>query len=509
MRALATLTLAGLVLGLSLSVTPTWAKPSADLAGSSSVQTDFSCSGPVHKQALNLWEQTARPYFSTQISNSLNKMGDVYVLYNTQEEMQSFVEMTRRCKDTQQVDELAATLNPAFASLHPLPDGTAVEGWICTGGGTCTRANKLLGTEVQLCSAQFLGLLGAVATDIVETVPASKRTENEKSFLVNATSAMAAQVNHWFTPAYFATVAKRMQMTPADAKDGSSAYFFEDRDLWFMTTLSDLSELHEAGVQMNSAGTQAFHELQSKSPQIATLFNLFLERTAVAQTTSGPLADIDRGFERNYVDHKYAAYSGAASPVQCQKNGYGKMVKMQRVQAAATYIDPNVGWDISHARRLVPALDTFVRNKTNIAKVFNYTNARFDPLQFQHAFANQVVEKIWNKDSDQPLFGNYWDGSNGWYRSGYDNGTGSCVEGSPPFSLTWSFPTGGYPKWGAFNSTIKKLGIQLYQLLNTNSPNSNSFVNKYYFQVVKNGKVTTPIQNVWLLSFVSSIVGIG
>lgn len=485
------------------------APPSANARTSATpppTSPDFSCTGTVHAQAIGLWEHALRGYYGNQISSGLNKEGNVYVLYNTQEELQPFVEMTRRCKDRQQIAELVDALSPVFASLRPLPDAPGTRGWVCTGGSTCTPANHLLGKEVQLCSAQFLGLLGAVATDIVETIPASQQTAAEKAFVVNAATAIATQVDNWLSPTYFKSVAARSQMSPADAKDGKSTYFFVDKDLWMMTSLADLAELHQAGIKLNGAGTQAFQSLQAKHSQIAGMFNLFLKRTTFTNTPSGPRAEIDRGYWRSYGDSKYAAYSAALSPVQCQKSVLGLMQKTFRVQSKAIYIDPNLGWDLSHARRLVPALDTFVRNRSNLAIVFSYHNESFDPAKLQRAFANQIVDKIWNKDSQYPLFSNFWDGSNGWYRAGYENGTGGCRQGEAPYSLAWSFPTGSYPQWGAFNSTIQSLSKQLYILFNSTAPKAVAFVTKYYSPLKNSGKPNST-QDIWTLAFLSSIVG--
>ena len=125
MRAFPILATIPVVVALALSTTPS---KSAPASSSNPPSTDFSCAGPVHAQAIQLWEQTAKPYFTQQIQNNLNQQGDVYVLYNTQEELQSFVEMTRRCKNRQQIAELAETLSPVFTSLRPLPDAPTTRG---------------------------------------------------------------------------------------------------------------------------------------------------------------------------------------------------------------------------------------------------------------------------------------------------------------------------------------------------------------------------------------------
>lgn len=443
-------------------------------------QPDLSCTGSAHSRVIALWENSLRNYFRSQINDRLNKNGDVYVLYYTQEELQSFVEMTRACKDRQQISELAEILNSAFTSLRPLHDASNTYGWICKGGHTCTARNHLLGKEVTLCSAQFLGLLGALATDIVETIPASEQSPTEKAFIINATIAMSTQLDHWLSPSYFRWVETRTGMTSADAKDGQSKYFFQDRDLWYMAALSDLAELHQAGIKTSGAGSRAFKSLQNKHGHISSMFNLLLKRITMFNKPSNSRAEIDRGYWRNYADSRYANYSGNDSPILCHKNGLDITQKVVRVKSITSYIDANIGWDFSHAQRLVPAFNTFARNRSNIDIVFGYHDQSFDPIKLRRAFANQIIDKIWNKDDRHPLFSNFWNGKNGWYRAGYENGTGSCRPGQPPYSLTEAFLIGGYIQWGKFNPTIHLLSIQLYRVFHSSELSDIAFTSKYY-----------------------------
>jgi len=468
---------------------------------------NFSCDGPVHAEVLATWQHVVRPYFTQQIDVGLNKIGDVYVLYNIQEEAQDFVEMTRRCKDAQAIDQLASTLEPAFSSLRPLPGSPDVQGWVCSGGHTCTSSNHLLGTEVQLVSTQFLGLIGAVATDIVEDIPAGRRTPAETTFLTSAASAVATQVNHWLSPDYFHHVSDRLRMRPGEDRGGSSSYFFEDRDLWLMTALSDLSELYQAHVEFTAAGAQAMTDLRTKNRQIAGLFNLFLQRVTLSDTPNGPRAEIERGYESNVAENRYARYSGARSPVLCSKQPSGTMQSSLQVAPQPSYVDPRMGWDISHARRLVPALATFARNRSNIQSTFGYSNPDFDPIELQHAFANQIVDEIWSRSSQFPRFSNFWDGNDGWYRAGYENGTGSCAAGTPPYGLSWSIPTGGYLAWGTFNGTMAAIGRSLYHLLYAGDPESRAFVDRFYPQIATQGPAGNSMSNrLWRFTMLSSLV---
>ncbi len=104
----------------------------------------------------------------------------------------------------------------------------------------------------------------------------------------------------------------------------------------------------------------------------------------------------------------------------------------------------DTGWDISHARRLVHALDALERNRDAMKAIFSLNDGQLPAIGLPSAFAGTLVAVVWNGDTANPLFSNHWSGANGWYRVAYDNGTGQCREGSPPYGLADSFPTGGY-----------------------------------------------------------------
>ncbi|MFZ1831128.1 MAG: hypothetical protein WAW42_20690 [Candidatus Competibacteraceae bacterium] len=96
------------------------------------------------------------------------------------------------------------------------------------------------------------------------------------------------------------------------------------------------------------------------------------------------------------------------------------------------------------------------------------------------AFAQQLIVKVWNGDIERPLFTNYWSGANGWYRVAYDNGTPRCMEGTPPFGLSHSFPTGGYASWAPHAPEIRILGRRLYGLSRASDEASRNFMDQYY-----------------------------
>lgn len=442
---------------------------------------DFSKNGEIHKQVLRLWNTHYRDHFASEIQRRLFQEGDVYVLYDVQiGGLQSFVEMTRRCRDTVQIAELVGLLYPVLSALEPIEGTDHSTGWICKGGNICT-AYGFLGKEVTLCSAQFLGLLGALATNISENIPPHQRTAAEKDFLSHVFNTMAVQMNRWLTSGYFASVDKRLPLTAADIKDGKSGNYFSDRDLWYLTILSDLSALHRSRIQpAGEDGKKAFAELQRKKHGIQKTFDLFLARTFLITSGEDIRADLDKGFWRYYFDNRYANYTGDQSPVSWEETSNGMFEMRTQVTWDSSYIAPHAGWDISHARRLVPALETFVRNRKHIEAVWGYDNPAFDPVALRRAFANQLVEKIWNGDRRFPLFSNFWSGDNGWYRVAYANQTGRKFAGYPPYGLTSSVISGGYPVWGAFHPTLQTLFSNILELSRTDDPGAVSFLSRHY-----------------------------
>ncbi len=469
---------------------------------------DFSKRGNIHDEVLYAWNNYYRDYFASEIRRRLFQDGDVYVLYDVQiGGLQSFVEMTRRCKDTRQIAELADLLNPVFSLLKPIPAADNSTGWICSGGSICTDY-RLLGNEVKLCSSQFLGLIGALATTISENIPPQQQTAAEKNFLTNAVNTITVHLNRWFTAGYFSSVNKRLQVASADIKDGNSGYFFTDVDLWYLTALSDLSELYRSGSRpVAEDGKKAFEELQNKKDGIKNIFDLFLARTFLSKAQKGMRADVDQGFWRYHFDNRYAGYTGDVSPVGWEESDNGKWKMKILVKWDSSYIAPDAGWDISHARRLVPALETFVRNRENIKAVWGYESPDFDPVALREAYANQVVDKIWNGDVNYPLFSNFWSGDNGWYRVAYAaNETGRRFAGYPPYGLSISIADGGYPVWGAFHPTLNRIFRNIFELSQKNDERAKTFILRNYPRLLDNRSNSASKKSIQNLSFLSDLI---
>ncbi len=318
---------------------------------------------------------------------------------------------------------------------------------------------------------------------------------------------MAVQVNRWFTEPYFASVERRHSITPADFKNGRAGFYFSDKDLWCLAILSDLSELHLSGIKPAAKdGKTAFEDLLSKKTGIQKTFELFVIRTFLTPSPKGATASLDQGFMKHHFDHRYANYTGDKIPVSWEENSDGKWEMKTHVEWDSTYLVDDISWDISHARRLVPAFETFARNRENIRKVWGYSDPAFDPVALRRAFANQLVEKVWNRDVKYPLFSNFWSGANGWYRVAYAHQSGRRFSGYPPFGLTSSIPEGGYAVWGAFDPTLSTIFRRFYEMSQAEDAATKAFVAEHYQKLFDNPAGHSSGKSVISLSFLADMV---
>lgn len=115
---------------------------------------------------------------------------------------------------------------------------------------------------------------------------------------------------------------------------------------------------------------------------------------------------------------------------------------------------------------------------------------------------------VWNGDTIQPLFTNYWNGANGWYRVAYSNGMNRCIEGYPPSGLSDAFPTGGYPTWGRFYPVIIRIGLSVLDV--TSAPTWTTaqevYVHRYYQLLTAQAPPNARMTN--RLMFWPSLVGV-
>ena len=459
----------------------------------------FICGGAAETEIWSLWDSNVKEYIiRKQVQERLLKQKDVYALYDIQTYAHNMVSMASRCKRIERLTEVADIISIAYSALESAPDESTGRRWVCRGGSICNDKNRLINTEVMLCSVQFLGLASSVANALAKS--GVSLNEKQKTFIQDTAQILFEHFLRWGGDSTIAAMQKSLSAKPEDVKDGSSSLFFTDKPLWLITIYAELAGILESR-ERNGLNIVLPDRAQQErlKKHFATLMEFFLSRISyryIFDNENGEikLADIDRGFWRLYSDNRYAGYEGSDKPAVCMPDETNPKKKRVQVQIDAKNVPKrdDTGWDISHARRLVHALDALERNSLAIRKIF-LDVFKMLPSDITRAFANTLVYVMWNGDSKYPLFSNYLSGANGWYRVAYDIGTGDCREGTPPYGLTHSFPTGGYITWAKYNTTIGSLGRRLYELANSTDEVDVKFLSRYYAGLRKDEKSQSAI----------------
>jgi len=129
-----------------------------------------------------------------------------------------------------------------------------------------------------------------------------------------------------------------------------------------------------------------------------------------------------------------------------------------------------VGWDLSHARRFVHVFETLLRNKELL-------NLEFPTKTLMEKLANQLIYGTFNRDFKKPLFANFMDGTNGWFRVGYN---GRIGYGYGPWDMSIAVLTGGYGFWAKYNKDVDAVFCSLQKMLESNDPDVRKHVIEHY-----------------------------
>lgn len=474
---------------------------------------NFACGGSVEAEVWEAWDGNVRDYLrQNQLDARLLKQGDVYALYDIQTYTHNMVSMASRCNRTNRLKEVAGLIRIAYDALEPGTQSSPGRRWVCRGGSICNDKNRLLNQEVMLDSVQFLGLAARVANALASS--GRRPDEEDKAFIRDTGQILIEHLLRWGSDSAISSMRQATGAKPEDVTDGSSKLFFTDRPLWMITMYAELAGIIQSGVSKEVIWGKVSSEDKARlQKHCRALMEFFLSRISNrrdlnSRLGNAVLADIDRGFWRLYGDNRYAGYEADQKPAVCVPAEAEKTRKVVKYNVMSEQVQKrdDTGWDISHARRLVHALDALERKRAAMKNVFSLTDAQLPSSELTKAFANTLIAVIWNGDMEYPLFSNYFSGANGWYRVAYDIGTGQCREGYPPFGLTVSFPTGGYITWARYNPTIGLLGQRLYELTSSADGKANPFIIKYYPGLKKS--VPAKKINLARFMFLPSLVGI-
>jgi hypothetical protein len=452
-------------------------------SNSRSTNLEFTCDSKLEMDTWQLWD--ARGFWLAKnqlLEKRLLASGDSYALYDFEASFHNLLNMAQRCRRLERQQQIEKLIETAYTALGALKEQPG-RAWICRGGSICNNKNGLLGAEVVLNSAQFL----ALATDAARGIEQNDSAGFSKNFREQTISIALEHLTRWSNPSGLGELRKRIQATPADVKDGSSALFLMDSDIWQIAAYANLAGILASRSQELKDAGLGEEQIVLLKRHLSLLLRLVKTRITLQAGFAGEksvtIADLDEGFRRLHADNRFAAYSGEEKPIDCARDGKvngddGEMLlqnKLKKIQPVS-----NLGVDISHARRLVHFFNAIERNRDALIKIFQVSSPDLPSSEVAAAFAHQLRWKVWNQDESKPLFTNYFNGANGWFRVGYNNGVGRCSEGYPPFALTNSFPTGGYIVWSTVEPILGKLGQQIYILTQSDNKANQVFVEKYY-----------------------------
>lgn len=452
----------------------------------------FACGGHVERETWRLWETGVRDWARKSLGDRLKRDGDVYVLYDLQTYLQNLSSMARRCQRIDRLMEIASVLRPAYESLEPGGWLSPGRRWVCRGGRICSGNAGLLGQEVQLVSLQFLGLASSVANALATAQRPLQ--EDAQAFITTTSIVIAEHMQRWGDRKAIDKLADAAGAKPEDLKPMSTGLLFTDKPLWMIGIYAEWAGILESGHESVKLHLPDDHEREALARHLRVLLRFFNARLSYRnmqhpQFGEVKIAELDRGYWRFFSDHRYAGYEGKEKPLVCPDKNKARAdgvdagaAPQQRIDAASVPRPNDIGWDLSHARRLVPVLDALDRNRDAMAKMFEVRESELPPGDLALRFANALAVLSWNGDRRQPLFSNYLSGANGWYRVGYASG-GGCNEGTPPFGLSESFVTGGYAVWGRVQPAVRQVGRRLYQMTSqagNAETQEGGFIARYY-----------------------------
>jgi hypothetical protein len=300
-----------------------------------------------------------------------------------------------------------------------------------------TQYPNLLGQEVQLYNSQFMAVV-AKAMHIVGDKIESQRTETQKAFLVAYTPIAVEFYERWCK-----IVQPRFEiLLRAGPNLNKSTNAVWDGDMWILTGVTDFLVVQKSvipHITLTSEQEKLFYQL------VDTGSKLLESRITKSQLTdfSGNAVEginFDLGEYDDLIDNQYSGYTGT---------DYPKDIPPQPAS--------NVGWDISHALRFVFVFNTLYENK-------NILGQGFPSREILVGLANQFIYGVFNKNFENPLFTNYMDGTNGWFRVSPTTLSGA----SGPYAVMYQYsvPAFGYGYWTQFNSDMMKILMRLFELMN-------------------------------------------
>ena len=407
-------------------------------------------------------------------------------IYYVEEPVTGALQMGYSCHDLPLLDELAqfyVALLPQFTTLGALRghkgDKSQLDGQGADSARTLPWIENTNGKEqlreCSLCNAQFFQPAARLIR-VITTLPTTDQTENMRQFVKLYSPLIIrehlirflyeAEWNHWDAPLpkHEVDIWRALQ-NPSQSPKKHYQYAMQDTDLWLIGAAAEMLGAHAndpTWVPMSAAE-------QSQLTEAVRAGVALLEHKRTMYPSTKNLRGLVMGsasyFNGDYDDHPDAAYAGDTG---------------ERFPSRPSP-HPGVSWDISHFQR-VPI---FLRSLYDNHKA---TGVAFPSYRDLQLVADQLMYVVFNGNYAQPLFTNYFDGTDGWYRVNYSGRNGF---GYPPSkdcdahsNLHPCLISGLVQDWGliAFsNLDLVELEHSWLKLAADTSQSARQFKDRYYW----------------------------
>lgn len=253
---------------------------------------------------------------------------------------------------------------------------------------------------------------------------------------------------------------KLLDRTLGDAESHGYCNAVQDTDLWLYAGVAQYVAAHLADGVSVPISPENFNAYLSYL-EMATM--LLSSRVTFDQTLDfgGDLVTIahfDRGAWDDYGNYAYSGYDNLTVFPDTSEGS------LDRVAA------DDVGWDVSHARRFVEAFDALHAHRHELELSFPTT-------EYMEAMAATFAYNVFNGDFERPLFTNFMDGTNGWYRVEYSDRNGF---GYGPWDMSIAAMRGGYGFWMELNADLIDVFTASYQMFLSSDPSIRQHVMERY-----------------------------
>jgi hypothetical protein len=407
-------------------------------------------------------------------------------LYNTEFYLRPALSAARTCGDTGTLDEIAKYYTAMLAKTEPIGDllkesnitqESRVRMSVSDASARTFAAH--FGNQIgegELYNSQWLHP-AALLIRLISELPEGQRTPAMRAFVSQFTPFMVREQLLRFL--------FEQQMPPLGgrAHKGRVAHWelamqgltgqvhwdtaMSDIDLWLLSSAAEMLGAQANDPQLVMIAPADLARLHTAIDVGVRFFQS--KRTLYPET---------RDFQGNVVGS--AGYFNGDYDGLPEMRGTAVFTEQIPSSDSTAYAKPGASWDIGHMYRVAVFLRTLYENH-------GATGNPFPGLQDIRLVVNQYMYKVFNGDFSRPLLRNNFDGSDGWFRVGY-NGKGY---GQPPSAycdmhnpMRLCMTPGSIIAWAELDFANPDLA-KLQQLLTKNAfdenPANQAFLNQFYF----------------------------